>query len=73
MPDNHFPEIAHRRRGRGSRSTMADCPTCGDRCEAEDTQPDAHRMWARRHADKTGHTTLVETVAVRSYKPRSAP
>jgi hypothetical protein len=58
------------RRGRGARFTTADCPRCGEKCDAPDTSPDAHRVWAQRHADRTGHTTLVETVAVRSYAPK---
>lgn len=58
------------RRGRGSRFTNADCPTCGDRCEASDRSPDAHRMWAQRHADRTGHITHVTVKAIRAYYPR---
>lgn len=61
------------RRGRGARFTVADCPECGQKCEADDRNPDAQRMWAQRHADRTGHTTLVESTAIRSYKPRTWP
>lgn len=60
-------------RGRGTTLTIADCPVCGDRCSAPDTSRDAHRMWAQRHANRTGHTTLVETTRIRSYKPPANP
>lgn len=58
-----------RSRGRGSRYTRADCPICGAMCEAPATSADAHRMWAKRHAERTGHAVLVKTTATRSYGP----
>lgn len=60
-------------RGRGSRRSDGHCPVCGAECSAPPASTDAHRMWAQRHADATGHTARVITESVRTYEPRSTP